>query len=370
MAKVDVKSTYQNIPVHPEDRWLMGMTWRESVFVNVALPFGLRSAPKIFTAVADVVEWITRRKRAKFVVHYLDDFLVMGAPATNECSEALKGLFNTFELLGLPVALDKLEGPASKLMFLGFELDTEALEVWLPQRKLEELKELVGRWIGRKSCIMKDLESLIGKLAHAAQVMPPGKTFLRRMFELKAAVRHVKGKFRLSTGFRSDVLRWVTFLEAWNGTSMMLGQRQEKSHIWTDASGGYGCGAWDPASGEWIQLAWGEVERRVRMAEESISAKELVPIVIACAVWGGLWVGRAVTVSCDNTGAVAAVNSGYSRSPQLMHLLRLSGLTSNWRCGLVMSREPRTLWLVQFPAITCLFFVHRPGAARQPSPEH
>ncbi len=29
-----------------------------------------------------------------------------------------------------------------------------------------------------------------------------------------------------------------------------------------------------------------------------------------------------MTVSCDNTGAVAAVNSGYSRSPQLMHLLR------------------------------------------------
>ncbi len=42
------------------------------------------------------------------MVHYLDDFLVMGAPATNECSEALKGLLDTFKLLGLPVALNKL----------------------------------------------------------------------------------------------------------------------------------------------------------------------------------------------------------------------------------------------------------------------
>jgi len=25
MAKVDVKSAYRNIPVHPHDRWLMGM---------------------------------------------------------------------------------------------------------------------------------------------------------------------------------------------------------------------------------------------------------------------------------------------------------------------------------------------------------
>ncbi len=83
------------------------------------------------------------------------------------------------------------------------------------------------------------------------------------------------------------MLWWVTFLEAWNGTSMILGQRQEKSHIWTDASGGYGCGTWDPASEEWIQLAWIEVDRRDRMAKESISAKRLVPIVIACAECGG-----------------------------------------------------------------------------------
>lgn len=27
MAKVDVKSAYQNVPIHPEDRWLMGMLW-------------------------------------------------------------------------------------------------------------------------------------------------------------------------------------------------------------------------------------------------------------------------------------------------------------------------------------------------------
>ncbi len=34
MSKVDVKSTYRNIPVQTEDRWLMRMTWRESVFVD------------------------------------------------------------------------------------------------------------------------------------------------------------------------------------------------------------------------------------------------------------------------------------------------------------------------------------------------
>ena len=56
LAKVDIKSAYRNVPVHPDDRWLSGMLWREGLFVDTTLPFGLRSAPKIFTALADAAE--------------------------------------------------------------------------------------------------------------------------------------------------------------------------------------------------------------------------------------------------------------------------------------------------------------------------
>ena len=53
LAKVDIRSAYRMLPIHPDDRWLLGMRWEGSVFVGAALPFGLPSAPKIFTAVAD-----------------------------------------------------------------------------------------------------------------------------------------------------------------------------------------------------------------------------------------------------------------------------------------------------------------------------
>ena len=45
-------------------------------------------------------------------------------------------------------------------------------------------------------------------------------------------------------------------------------------------------------------------------------------IIMACALWGSLWRNGTVTVHCDNTAAVAVVNSGYSRVPDIMHLLR------------------------------------------------
>ncbi len=50
MAKADVKKAYRNVPVHPDDRRLLGMEWRGTTFVDRTLPFGLRSAPLLFTA--------------------------------------------------------------------------------------------------------------------------------------------------------------------------------------------------------------------------------------------------------------------------------------------------------------------------------
>ena len=47
LSKVDVKSAYRMVPVHPDDRWLLGMVWGDQLFVDTVLPFGLRSAPKI-----------------------------------------------------------------------------------------------------------------------------------------------------------------------------------------------------------------------------------------------------------------------------------------------------------------------------------
>ena len=53
------------VPVHPQDRHLLGMMWEERVYVDAALPFGLRSAPKIFTALADATEWIAKSQEVQ-----------------------------------------------------------------------------------------------------------------------------------------------------------------------------------------------------------------------------------------------------------------------------------------------------------------
>ena len=58
-------------------------------------------------------------------------------------------------------------------------------------------------------------------------------------------------------------------------------------------------------------------------ARVPIAPKELVPIVMAVALWGPQWAGGKVCCLCDNAAVVAAVNKGSARDPALMRLIRL-----------------------------------------------
>ena len=139
LAKVYVKQAYRMVQVHPEDRLLLGMSWEGALYVDTALPFGLRSAPKICNALAGALEWMVRQEGVQWILHYLDDFLLVGAPGSGQCEEDLRRLLSVFERLRVPIASEKLEGPTDRLTFLGIEIDSQEMTLQLPVRKLLEL---------------------------------------------------------------------------------------------------------------------------------------------------------------------------------------------------------------------------------------
>ena len=79
------RSAYRLAPVHPDDRTLLGVEWQGSHYVDGMLPFGLCSAPKVFTAVADALEWCIRERGVTGIDHYLDDFITVAPPGSNMC---------------------------------------------------------------------------------------------------------------------------------------------------------------------------------------------------------------------------------------------------------------------------------------------
>ena len=86
IAKIDVKSAYRLIPEYPGDRKWLGMEINGQVYIDGMLPFGLRSAPKLFNALADALEWCVAQEGVDSVFHYLDDFAVVGPPNSEACA--------------------------------------------------------------------------------------------------------------------------------------------------------------------------------------------------------------------------------------------------------------------------------------------
>ena len=199
LAKVDLEHAYQNIPIHRDNRLLLAMRWRGKLYLDTVLPFGLRSAPKIFSAIADALGWILLRMGVTACIHYLDNFLVFGKPTSEQCQCNLELVLRICKFLGVPLKAQKMEGPSVVLNFLGILLDTVEMQMKLPTDKIEELKELIQKWERYHACKKRQLLSLIGKLAHAARVVKPGRIFLRHMIDAASkAIQYLLGGLLVS----------------------------------------------------------------------------------------------------------------------------------------------------------------------------
>ena len=53
-----------------------------------------------------------------------------------------------------------------------------------------------------------------------------------------------------------------------------------------------------------------------------ITVKELIPIVIAAAIWGAKWEHSHVWACSDSSAVVAIINGDYSKTADVMHLMR------------------------------------------------
>ena len=77
MAKTDLKSAFRLIPIHPNDWSLLGIYWQSQYYVDMYLPFGVRSGPFLFNLLSDGLEWILKHNYGlQYVIHILDDFFI------------------------------------------------------------------------------------------------------------------------------------------------------------------------------------------------------------------------------------------------------------------------------------------------------
>ena len=177
------------------------------------------------------------------------------------------------------------------------------------------MQQLLQDWEDKKVC---EPRAIIPhwRLQHAASVVRFGLWFLRRMIDLSTSASETHHHLRLNREFRSDLQWWALFAPGWNGINLLFPALQAMPQItvWSDTSGAWGFGACTTQA--WFHCwpdSWSQV---------NITAKELLPIVLASTIWGPQWSGHTIKFRCDNQAIVSCLASWRSREPLVMHLLR------------------------------------------------
>ena len=328
LVKVDIRAAFRLLPVHPSEFYLLGMQLEGKFFVDKAIPFGCAASCSLFETFSTFLEWCIKQETGhEWIIHYLDDFCGAGQ-SRSAAYDTKEAILRTFQELGVPIAEEKIEGPDTRIKYLGLIVDTVSMSVTLPEDKLSDLKSAITSCLGRSKITLRELQSLIGKLSFACRAVVPGRAFLRRLIDATIGVKMPHHRIRVNKSMKSDLLVWEEFLSNFHGSSIILADEWWKEcdlQLFTDASGSVGFGAF--CQGHWVSESWPSV-----MMDYDITYKELFPITLSLELWGELLRDKRVLLMCDNQAVVASINSKTSRSKTVMSLLRrlvLSALKLN-----------------------------------------
>ena len=225
---------------------------------------------------------------------------------------------STCHTLKIPLAIGEKEGPSTTLIFLEIELVTIQFELRLPAEKLHRPQSQLQRWAYRKCCKKRDLESLVGYLHDASMIIRPGRTFIRRLIDLPKSAHHRSASsfLRLNVEARSDIWWWHWFISQWNGLSIMQSTRRNNPEVilTSDASG-----SWDAAH---TRTQHGSNTSGPRQPRHTILRQKSYCLSSSLQQFGVHNGKTNQYYACDNEAVVQILNSGTSRDPIVMGLMR------------------------------------------------
>ena len=212
LAKIDIQSAFRLLPVHPEDHYLLTMSWKGEVCFAHCISFSLQSAPKLFNILANLLSWAAQKAGVSYLIHYLDDYLTIGPPLSQVCQCNVDIFTSLCKDLGVFLATDKLEGPAISLFFLDIILDTCRMEIRLPVDKLSRPQEIIKAWLLRTKATKREIftGSHIMTCYQSSKARQQNFCFTYVLDRCTTQKLHFI-TIRLNKAFRSDLFRWHIF---------------------------------------------------------------------------------------------------------------------------------------------------------------
>ena len=197
----------------------------------------------------------------------------------------------------------------------------------LPTKKLQKARLLVQSNSDKKSVTLLDLQQISGYLNFVAIMVPLGRTFLRRLYNMELYFPS-SGRYqqrRLSSEARKDIDWWWEALAGKPERSILTRVRQTIS-TWSDAASKKGLGGYYtcethplPQSDSVFAIVLPNNPTRQR---EHINTQEMRAVEQVLLYWGRRWRGKRIQIHVDNRAVAYGLAKGTIRGASMRVLRR------------------------------------------------
>ncbi|XP_071998846.1 uncharacterized protein [Engystomops pustulosus] len=218
MCTLDLQDAYYHVPIHPASQKFLRfsvLSPEGSVlhFQFCALPFGISSAPRVFTKImVEVVAFL--RLQNISIIPYLDDFLIIGKDRQSLLT-ARESSLKILSELGWLINLKKSSlTPSTQKTFLGVILNSTHQMSFLPQEKMINIKDQIHSLRRRDSISVRQAMKTLGLLTAClpAVAWSQSHTRILQNWILSSWNKKSSGldkKIRIPSFVKRDLLWWM-----------------------------------------------------------------------------------------------------------------------------------------------------------------
>ena len=329
---------YRQVKVNKEWHKYLGIYWEGKIYRYTCLPFGLASAPKIYSEFAQTINKIITNSNPniwkinneKLLFNYLDDFWAGHPDYFTACLQFLE-LLEMLIILGIPTQWKKVSLPSKKQKLLGFIFDIERQVFYVPQEKIEKICNAIDELINNRERTRSNIASVKGKLIWTAQVIRASRIFLRGLDETinkRNRTWHQKG-MPLTRENIKDLEFWKQIIQTTRNEMsfdyFLRDPKQGDIHVWTDAatSEGTGIGGFT-STGLYFQVKWSDIIKTNSWPTKGSTGPELLAVVSIATYLKEEFKNKSIIFHCDNAGVIPMISEERCslRNESHMRLLR------------------------------------------------
>ncbi|XP_022784519.1 uncharacterized protein LOC111325067 [Stylophora pistillata] len=221
MAKIDLKDAYFTVPIWKGHQKFLRFLWKPWEFA--CLPFGIASAPRVFTKILKPVIGLLRKQGIRLII-YLDGFLLI-ASTEETLTYHITLTVTLLEILGFVVNYQKSQlNPTQSIEFLGFRINSVTLNISLPLDKVKSIRRECQKVLENLDITIRELVLLLGKLSASIQAVFPAPLHYRHIQAVKKHSLALRGGYEFPVCWTEEALeelKWWRDFSAWNRRAIL-----------------------------------------------------------------------------------------------------------------------------------------------------